>query len=354
MRRAYLFGGLAFGAAAVVWSCGLDDTAVVSLDQDASTTSDGSTIDGTVEDSGGDSSQQSDTGAGDSGFDAGPCAFDDLPRCDTDGGCGSASEVCTPPVGAGWTVVNLTTFGSACSSGYSAPKDLVAVQDGGPSACECSCTSGTAPSCMNDTVNLGTGGAACTNSIQSIPMTNGCSGLTLSVGVATGYAATVSTSSACSGVTDASFPDPDAGLVRTCDLNSDAGVLCENHRSCVPKPASGSICIASTSATSCPSGYTQINAAASLSDTRSCPSCGCGWTNDGCDTPTVTLHGSADCSGGGGTDIATSCTSVTGAFGSIGLTGNAPATAPTCAVNDGGVLDGGIAITSPEIVCCSN
>ena len=353
MRRAYLFGGLAFGAAAVVWSCGLDDTAVVSLDQDASTTSDGSTIDATAEDSGGDSSQQSDTGAGDSGFDAGPCAFDDLPRCDTDGGCGSANEVCTPPVGAGWTVVNLTTFGSACSSGYSAPKDLVAVQDAGPSACECSCTSGTAPSCMNDTVNFGTAGGTCTDSENSIQMTNGCSALSLTINTnPVDYSATVTTNSACSGLTDASFPDPDAGLVRTCDLNSDAGVLCQNHRSCVPKPASGAICIASTTATSCPSGYTQINAAASFSDTRSCPPCGCGWTNDGCSNPTVTVHGSVDCTGGG-TDIASSCTPLpVGVYGSIGLTGDAAT--PACAVNDGGVLDGGVTITSPEIVCCSN
>ncbi|MGH7281310.1 MAG: hypothetical protein ACRELY_07300 [Polyangiaceae bacterium] len=343
---------MAFGAAAVVWSCGLDDSAVVSLDQDAST-SDGSTFDGTALDSGGDSAEQSDTGASDAGFDAGPCPVRDLKTCDDDGGCGSATEVCTPPIGAGWTVVNLTAAGNSCSSGYSGPKDLVAVLDGGPSGCICSCTSGDAPSCANDLVNLGQGGGACTNSVQGLQMTNNCSGLSLNITVTpVDYSATVTTNSACSGLTDASFPDPDAGLVRTCDLNSDAGVLCENHRSCVPKPATGAVCIASTTATSCPSGYTRVDVASSFNDTRSCPSCGCGWTNDGCDNPTVTIHNSGDCSGGG-TDIASMCTSLpVGVYGSVGLTGTAAT--PACAVNDGGALDGGVAITSPEIVCCSN
>ena len=264
--------------------------------------------------------------------------------------------MCTPPLAAGWTVVNLTSPGNACSPGYSTPKDLVAIEDGGASACVCSCTSGDAPSCANDVVNLGSGGGACKNTVQSIPMTNGCAAFNVNVSVDTDYSATVSIGSACSGITDASFPDPDGGAVRTCDLNADAGGLCQNHRSCVPKPATGSICIASTTATSCPSGYARINAAASFSDSRSCPPCGCDWTNDGCSNPVVTMHTLGSCNAGtGDTNIATTCTTAPiNVYPSIGLTGAAPAMAPTCAVNDGGVLDGGVTITSPEIVCCSN
>lgn len=353
MRRATLFWGLTLSAGAFVWSCGLDDTAVVSLDGQDAASSDGTTIDGTVGDSGGNDSGPGDTGAGDTGvIDAGPCAVGDLKTCDSDGGCGTATEVCTPPLGSGWTVVNLMAGGNACSAGYSAPKDLVALRDGGPSACECACASGAAPSCATDFVNLGNGGGTCTNSETGLQMAANCAALNLTISAAAvNYSATVTTNSACSGLTDASFPDPDAGLVRTCDLNSDAGVLCENHRSCVPKPAAGAICIASTTAASCPSGYTRIHVAASFSDTRSCPACGCAWTNDGCDNPTVTVHNSIDCTGGG-TDIG-NCTSLPiGVYGSVGLTGTA--VAPACAVNDGGALDGGVAFTSPEIVCCSN
>jgi hypothetical protein len=190
-------------------------------------------------------------------------------------------------------------------------------------------------------------------------MVGGCNDLSLTIAAASPYGATVQASTACGGLLDASIPNPDAGLGRECDLQPDAGstVLCQNHRSCVPKPATGHICVAHAAPATCPTGFTvsyQSSVADNFNDSRSCPACSCAWNNVGCDTPVVTLHTAAACGASGGdmTVSQGSCGTVSGTFLSVGLTGNA--LTATCGVTDGGVVDGGVAITNDEVVCCSN
>lgn len=357
MRRVYAFGGIVAISALCAWSCGLDDTTVVSLDGDA-----GGSLDATVDgegptDSGGDTGPLSDSGddsGRDSGFDAGPCPAGDRPLCD-DGTCAALGEVCAPPLGAGWRIVSLATGPSVstCGAGYTNGKAVVQTLDGGPSACVCSCAHGVEPSCENASVTLGTGNATCSASKSTNTMVNGCAGTAALNLTGATYQATVSTTSACSGLTDASFPDPDGGGAQTCDLSSDAGTLCQDHRSCVPKPPSGKVCVAHAAPATCPSGLVETDVADSFSDTRSCPACACDWNNNGCNAPVVAFHGSVDCSGGAGSTVSTtSCAAVAdGAYLSVGLTGTD--SSPTCGVVDGGVLDGGVAIANAEVVCCS-
>jgi len=357
MRRAYAFGGIVALSAFCAWSCGLDDTSVVALLDDAGSGTD-ATIDGTAPtDSGSDTGPVNDSGTDtgtDSGVDAGPCPAGDLPICD-DGTCTSAAEVCAPPVGSGWKIVSFGAGPAAgtCSPGYTNGKAVVETLDGGPSACVCSCTHGVEPSCENATVVLGTGNATCSASKTTNTMVNGCAGTAALNLTGATYEATVSTTSACSGLTDASFPDPDGGAAHTCDLADDAGVLCADHRSCVPKPPSGKVCVAHAAPATCPTGFVETDVADSFADTRSCPACTCGWNNDGCTSPVVAFHGSADCSGGAGSAISTTaCAAVNdGAYLSVGLTGTD--SNPTCGVTDGGTVDGGIAIANAEVVCCS-
>src|SRR5665213_1768262 len=143
MRRTYLFGGLSCCVLAAIWSCGLDDTAVVSIDGDASTND--ASIDGSPPDDATCDPCIPDSGANDTGIpDAGPCPVTDLTTCDN-GICTSSTEVCTPPVAAGWTVVNFISGARpACNAGYAA-HDVVEITDGGPSACLCNCNAGAAP-----------------------------------------------------------------------------------------------------------------------------------------------------------------------------------------------------------------
>ncbi|MEO8799067.1 MAG: hypothetical protein ABI551_14350 [Polyangiaceae bacterium] len=343
------------------WSCGLDDTTVVSLDLDGGSSD--ATVDGqSPGDSGGDTGV-GDGGGGDagadSGFDAGPCPGD-RPICDN-GTCTSTSEVCAPPLGAGWRIVSFATAtgpsATVCSAGYTNGKTVVETLDGGPSACACSCAHGDEPSCMNATVTLGSGSTACTGPgtvPTKYPMTNGCNAFGGSISpTAVKYEATVSPSTACSGLTDASFPDPDGGVAQACELASDAGVLCQDHRSCVPKPASGKVCVAHAAPAMCPTGFVATNVADSFTDTRSCPACACAWDNNGCTGSTVTLHTAAACAAGVN-DAPVSqatCDPLTGVYLSLGVTGTN--SNPTCGVVDGGVLDGGVAITNAEVICCS-
>jgi hypothetical protein len=360
MRRAFLFGSLACCALATVWSCGLDDSTVVAIDG-----ADGSTLDGSPRNDSSTDSGITDSGGGDTGIvDAGPCPASDLTTCDN-GICSSSTQVCAPPVAAGWTVVNLISGSRpACSAGYAA-RDIVEVADGGAAACACSCSPGDEPSCGNDSVVLGSGNATCDQVHQGFSMTgtptSGCVALSLSIGSASPYEAAVTTTTACDGLLDASIPNVDAGLGRECDLQPDAGsaALCENHRSCVPKPSTGHICVAHAAPATCPSGFTvsyQSSVANNFNDSRSCPACECGWNSDGCGNPVVTFHTAASCGTSGG-DMAVpvgACGSVSGAFLSLGVTGSAGAAAPSCGVIDGGVVDGGVAITNDEVVCCSN
>jgi hypothetical protein len=357
MRRTYLFCGVVGCALAALWSCGLDDSAVVAIGEDDASTGDSSTFDGTAPTDSSTDTGVTDTGTTDTGVvDSGPCPLTDLPICD-DGTCGSASEACTPPVGSGWTVVNyISGSRPACSAGYAA-HDVVEIEDGGPSSCLCNCNTGAAPSCETDRLTISSG-TTCSNGSGG-DLTAGCTDLSVTVGVATNFEAQIAPrAGTCSGETDASLPNPDGGLSRACLLQDDAGAsnLCADHRSCVAKPDAGSICIAHASPATCPNGFTTVNVGDSFGDTRSCPSCACDWNNSGCTAPTVTGYGSSTtCSAGAGdTPISTSaCAAVSSlVFGSFGVTGTD--TAATCGVTDAGALDGGVAITNDEVVCCSN
>lgn len=342
-----------------LWSCGLDDSAVVQIDDGDASTTDGSTFDVTTDvvviigDTG-----TNDTGITDSGIpDTGPCPTTDLPICDN-GSCGSASEVCTPPIGSGWTVVNyISGSRPACSAGYSAPHDVVEVTDGGPSSCACNCaTTGSTPTCENAHLHLGLGGATCTDVTEDYDMTAGCNDLSGALGL-TNAQATVSIAAAntCAGETDASFPNPDGGLSRECPLDPDAGAsnLCANHRACVAKPASGNVCIMHAAPATCPSGFTEKNVADTFTDSRSCPSCACGWSGTGCPNPVVSAYTVPACTATA-TTIPAACGAVAspGPFASFGVGGTD--VTPTCGVTDAGALDGGVAITNSDVICCSN
>ncbi len=357
MRRTYLFCGVVGCALAALWSCGLDDSAVAVIGDDDASTGDGSTFDGTAPTDSSTDTGVTDSGTTDTGVDSGPCPLTDLPICD-DGTCGTLSEVCTPPISTGWTVVNyISGSRPACSAGYGAAHDLVEINDGGPSSCSCNCaTAGSTPTCENAHLHIASGGATCGDNTADYDLTAGCNDLGGALGFSTA-AATISVAAAntCAGETDAGFPNPDAGLSRACALEPDAGSanLCANHRACVAKPASGSVCIVHASPATCPSGFTEKNVADSFTDSRSCPSCACGWSSTGCTAPVAGAFTVPACTGTAAATLPAACGAVSGGpFASLGVTGTD--VAPTCGVTDAGALDGGIAITNDEVVCCSN
>jgi hypothetical protein len=233
---------------------------------------------------------------------------------------------------------------------------LIEINDGGPSSCECNCASTGTPTCENSHLHLDVGGAACTDVTSDYDMTAGCNGLGGALTFTTAQATiSVAAANTCAGETDAGFPNPDAGLSRECVLEPDAGSanLCANHRACVTKPASGRVCIAHASPATCPSGFTETDVADSYTDTRSCPSCACGWSGTGCMNPVVGAYTVPACTGTAAATLPAACGAVSGGpFASLGVTGTD--VAPTCGVTDAGALDGGVTITNGEIVCCSN
>lgn len=358
-------GGLAFAAAAVVWSCGLDDSAVISLDQDAST-SDGSTFDSSVEDSGGDGSEQGDTGTKDSGldagFDAGPCARGDLPTCD-DGTCSSAADICAPPIPAGWHVTNLIAGSRRdCDPAYGGDaggRDVVLLGDGGAAACSCDCEATGNPSCANVHVDIAVGvGSTCDVANDPLDMTANCAALGISIGGNSQATVSIASGSTCGGTTDASAPEIDGGLSRTCDFSVDAAApICAGHRACVPKPTDGHVCIAhavgDAGAVTCPSGFSYAfssTVADSYSDSRTCSACTCGFEGIGCTNPVVSFYSGAGCSGTPTTVTQATCSNNGGGL-SVGVSGT---DAPSCLQTDGGAPLGGVTATNADVVCCSN
>jgi hypothetical protein len=337
-----------------LWSCGLDDSAVVQIDDTDAAQPDASSIDGATDSSLSDSGS-TDTGVLDTGVDSGPCPVSDLPICDN-GTCGSTSEVCTPPIPVGWHLTNLINASSGCDSTYggdAGAKSVVEITDGGPASCACNCTSTGDPSCANVHVDMAVGsGATCNVATDPLDMTAGCSALGLTLTANSQATVSVATNATCSGSVAPSIPTIDGGLATTCDLNTDAGEICATHRACVPKPSTGHTCIAQAGAVACPTGFTVFTAtvASSYTDTRNCSACSCAFNGSGCNNPIVDLYPSLGCSGTG-TTVSQSTCSNNGAGLSVGVTGT---NVNPCVQNDGGVLDGGTAVVAPETVCCSN
>ncbi len=345
-----------------VWSCGLDDSGVVALgDGDASTT-DGSSFDASsdvvaITDSATGDSAVTDSGAPDTG----PCVGT-LPTCDTTA-CASANEVCTPPIPTGWHVTNLISAPQACDVAYGGDaggSSVVEITDGGPASCACDCEAAGSPSCANAHVDLAIGNDnTCSAATQPLNMTNGCSGLSLTITANSEATVSISPTATCTGTVTPTIPTIDGGLATTCDLNADAGAICAEHRECVPKPSSGRICIAQAAPTdggalACPSGFSyslQTTVASSFSDTRNCSACSCGFIGTGCVAPSVSFNSAVGCSGTETPITQGSCANNGGGL-AVGVTGtNTP---PTCTQNDGGILDGGTTIVAPETVCCAD
>jgi len=358
MRRIYVLGGLTCSALLAVWSCGLDDTAVVSLDDHDATTLDASSLDSSpgIDSSTPDGSAVTDSGSDTGVFDAGPCPVTDLPICD-DGTCASATQVCTPAIPAGWHLTNLINAPSGCDSAYggdAGAKSVVEIADGGAASCTCNCASTGDPSCANVHVDVGVGsGAICNVATQALDMTAGCASLGgFSIGANSQATVSISKTATCSGSVAPSIPTIDGGLATTCDLNTDAGEICATHRACVPKPTSGHTCVAQAGAVACPSGFTVFAAtvASSYTDTRACSACSCAFNGSGCSNPVVDLYPALAC-GGTGTAITQATCDNNGAGLSVGVTGT---NLNPCVQNDGGVLDGGTTVVAPETVCCAN
>lgn len=352
--------------AAFVWSCGLDDTAVFSLDNNQDASSDGTTFDGTTNDSGGDTgvtdSGGGDSGGGDSGFDAGPCPVGDLPICDN-GTCGSASEVCTPPIPAGWHVVNLISGSRpGCDVPYGGDAgghDIVELGDAAAAACTCDCEGTGSPTCANTHVDIAIGNdSTCSAGVIHQDMSSNCSALGVTISANSQATVSIAAGATCTGTVDASVPQVDGGLSRTCDLGDAGAPLCEGHRSCVPKPTTGHICIAQTVAdggvAACPAGFSfpySTVVADSLSDTRTCSQCSCGWNGIGCTNPVVNFYSLVDCAGTATAVTQASCAN-NGSGLSVGVTGTDDA--PSCLKTDGGVPQGTVTSANDQIICCSN
>lgn len=358
MRRAYLFGGLVASCAlAALWSCGLDDSGVVALNDADAAEPDASFVDGSGDGAGNDSSPGNDGGINDSGVpDTGPCPSTDLPICD-DGTCGSASEVCTPKIPSGWHLTNLINAASGCDSAYggdAGAKNVVEITDGGPASCTCNCASTGNPSCANVHVNIGVGsGATCNAGSEALDMVDNCAGLGgFTIGANSQATVSIATGATCSGSVASSIPTIDGGLSTTCDLNADAGEICATHRACVPRPTTGHTCIAQAGAATCPAGFAVFSAtiASSYTDTRNCSACSCGFNGTGCNNPTVDLYPLVACGGTGVAMTQATCDN-NGAGLSVGVSGT---NVNPCVQNDGGVLDGGTTVVAPETVCCSN
>jgi hypothetical protein len=210
-----------------------------------------------------------------------------------DAGCG----VCAPPLPGGWTFVAYDrAFRPSCANGYGTPTDVEEGLNAGASTCGCSC--GLSTSCSSLLVTAGDGGSnGCNNkNSEAVSYDGGCAVLPSAISTLNeSMSVTASSGGGCT---------PDASVVtpavtydyqgRICELVSatggcDAGV-------CLPDPGPYATCVYQAGAVACPSGYpAQHLVGASVSDTRGCTPCTCGFDGGSCGGSAIFYTG-AGCS----------------------------------------------------------
>lgn len=219
---------------------------------------------------------------------------DDIDCADSDCTGGSGTFQCSPDTAGGWTVV--TFDGNAagqCPSGYGNLANVASAPADNGADCSCNCGSALLNPCTQGVLTLNFGVMACGGSViaGTSSGTGACDALASTVPQISNkdQATTKATklavkATACDATSTLSVDPPISAF--TCTATAAPGAGCPNQAACVPKPATGSVCIQHEGVKSCPAGGPMqlhiVAAPADVIDKRTCGACTCSSSATSC------------------------------------------------------------------------
>jgi hypothetical protein len=245
---------------------------------------------------------------------------EDIDCADSDCTGASGAFQCAPDTADGWTVV--TFDGNAagqCPSGYGNLTSVASEPANNGADCSCNCGSPQLNPCTQGVLTLNFGIMGCGGSViaGTSSGTGACDSLASKVpqisnkDQATTMATKLAVKATACDATATPSVDPPIGAV-TCTPTGPSGAGCPNQTACVPKAATGSVCIQHEGAMSCPAGGPMqrriVAAPADVIDNRTCGACTCSSSATSCSGAKFTGYDDANCTGNPGTvDIDSVC-----------------------------------------------